>query len=139
MEYCLYNPSTGAVTNNYLLQLRSVQVPSDNVEYSIILHLSDPVQVGVTEFCYGILRPIYQIRFNMTFISIHKLIIQHNIKQCGTFILSLSFEVRTYVVLACVSSLAKKRTVLSLLQSEPSYSCWIIFYYRRVHMVIACL
>jgi len=63
----LYTPSTGAVTKKLLVR-------TDEVEYSIIWHLSGPVQVRLTEFCYGILCPFYQIRFNMTFISIHKLI-----------------------------------------------------------------
>jgi len=70
----LYSPRTGVVKKNYLWELRSLQEPSDKVECSIILHLSGPVQVILTEFCYGILYPFYQIRFNMTFTSIHKLI-----------------------------------------------------------------
>jgi hypothetical protein len=37
------NPSIRVVTNNYLLKLRSVQISSDDLEYSVIQHLSGSV------------------------------------------------------------------------------------------------
>jgi hypothetical protein len=46
-----YSPCIGAVRKNYLLEIRSVQVPPDNPVNSVIWQVSGPMQVGLTEFC----------------------------------------------------------------------------------------
>jgi len=54
MEYssdCLCSPSTRAITKYYLQELWSAEVPLDNLEYSVIQHLSCPVQLRLMEFC----------------------------------------------------------------------------------------
>jgi hypothetical protein len=54
MNYCpdwLYKPSIKAVTKNYVWELRSVEVPCDNLEHLIIHHLARPIWVRLTEFC----------------------------------------------------------------------------------------
>lgn len=44
-------PSIAVATQNYLYELMSVQVSSDNPLHSVIWQLSGPMQIGVTSFC----------------------------------------------------------------------------------------
>jgi hypothetical protein len=58
MEYSsdwMYSPIIGAVKENYMLELRTVEVLPGNPEYSVIQHLSAPVCVALTEVCCSII------------------------------------------------------------------------------------
>lgn len=47
----LYSKSIRAVPENTCSECRSVYVPSDNLQYWIIQHLSSPVQVRILLYC----------------------------------------------------------------------------------------
>lgn len=47
----LYSQSIRAIPENTCLECRLVYVPSDNLQYWIIQHLSSPVQVRILLYC----------------------------------------------------------------------------------------